>query len=195
MAITSIVALAEHHGDREDVETPFIQDRELTLNNQDWYPASERIDLVVRDQPFPLTEPPTFVLPTIVRVRVSYGAVGFDPDAAVPEERLFLVPEIHPVRELIFQASYAQRSWRVEGFVGRLYVNVGVGLRGDVPDGAQAAANLDERVPSFPFVARMNVKALCVWTRESPPLLEWIRSNVLGPFVHRQDPRKRAPHP
>lgn len=146
MAISTVVAVA----DDTTMEGGGVS---LSFEPGDSYPIQVNHRLYVRDQPFPRTEPPTRVVPSIIAVQLSYGRFteGQSPPAIEPDE--------HSFRELTFYADYTRGSWQVNGTEGSVELGFSAGLRDNSPSGERAE-------PDDPFVAYLLVQALCIWTTE-----------------------------
>jgi hypothetical protein len=183
MTISSVVAVAELPWQREAINSI-----DLSFGPRDSYPAVRPVHLEIRDQPIP-AGPPTRVVPAITGVWLSYGTssnrLNDAPDPAFE-------PAEHWLRELLFYAFFDRGdpmapNYRAVGDWASVTVGIGAGLRDNSPPGLDSEAD-------DAFVAHVTVKALCIWTQETPALLDWIRGNVVRPFSGRQDPRTQAPH-
>lgn len=153
MAITSVVVVA-------DDETVEGGGSTLEFTPGDPYPVGGTQQLRVRQQPFPRPGPPTRVVPSIVEVQLSYGhfqsSDGVQPAPFQADE--------HSFRELRFSADYVPGSWQVVGDEGLLQVRISGGLRDNTPSG--------DAEPDDPFIARLRVQAICIWTTEATLLDE-----------------------
>lgn len=155
MTINSIVVVADNTG----IDTVGV---DLSFAPGNAYPAEATLRLYVRDQPFPRTGAPTRVVPAIQSVHLTYGHYGA---GQIPPP---LEPDEHWLRELSFSVWYRRGSWRVTGNEATVDVGVSAGLRDNTPPGADSP-------PDDPFVAHVNVQALCIWTQSKISLLDRIR--------------------
>jgi hypothetical protein len=149
MAITSIVGVADGTG---TVNIDDVQAFTFTPGGE--YPAEVKRRLYIKSQPFPRIGPPTQVVPAVVGAWLSYGKYGDQPQQPPPFE-----PEEHALREFTFNARYVDGSWQVSGSEASLEVSISAGVMDNTPSG-------EPPEPDDPFAARVDVRALCIWTTE-----------------------------
>jgi hypothetical protein len=155
MPISSVVVVADSLG----IDTAGIQ---LAFTPGDPYPVEGRLRLYVHDQPLPQPQPPTRVVPAIQNVHLSYGRLG---EGQQPPP---LEPDEHWLRELSFNVSYVNGSWQVSGNQAHVDVVVRAALRDNTPSGESSE-------PDDPFVAFVDVQALCIWTTRTFSFWELLR--------------------